>query len=300
MRNVWRVLATRNRLVVLAILAAVLVGCVSGRGIQEFTLYQAAFDKSHATANMILDQLAVQERNLFQAEYGLGPRSRAAEFNPEFARYYTDSVDPPGTAAFRRSMATVKSYNDLLFGLASGQTSQALTAKLGELQVNLSRSLNEVGKLAAIPQLAALSGTLNAAFGQMQPFVELALRRRSRQAFRAYLVQTSPIVMTILLELREGTKDIFPVLTAATTMRARSTLSALTVEELAKLEGYQKLLADWVVLLDGTIVALQQADAALRAGPTLAGAAGNLGTMALELTAASEAARKHMADLAAQ
>ena len=53
-----------------------------------------------------LDQLAVAERTVFF-------RTTAAQdryFNPSHAAYYTDSTDPPGTAAFRRALALRPGY----------------------------------------------------------------------------------------------------------------------------------------------------------------------------------------------
>ncbi len=290
--------AGRVRVLVVATLVALLVGCVSSRGIQQFALYQAAFEQTNSTANAVLDQLAVQERQLFR----FGVRHVYQEFNPDEAAYYSDAGDPPNTGAFRNSLATVDTYNDLLYALVSGQSAASMVAQLGELQVNVSKALGDVGSFAGQgPQAAALGAALGQAFNLLKPAIERGLRQRSRQAFRVYLLQNYPIVREILVEIRGGTAVIFPVLTAAVLQRSRAdiTSGALTAAEIQKVESYRKILSDWVILIDATIIALDQVNASLSAAPTVAGTVAGLNSIAIDLSAASDAARKDLAELAA-
>src|SRR5579871_917783 len=112
-------------------LAAALAACTFG-GVVEFEAYKSAFDKVQTTSSSLLDQLAQQERWLFFARY---KNARSPDvFNPALARYYTDSVDPPGTAHFRAALDTIKTYNDLLYGLETGQTADAMAVKVNALQ----------------------------------------------------------------------------------------------------------------------------------------------------------------------
>lgn len=303
MSNRSRGRAARPHFTLAAIVLAMLVGCVSGRGIQEFALYQSAFEKTNATSNAILDQLAVQERELFLRQHRVGVHVSAFDFDPAQAAYYTNSIDPPGTGAFRHALATVKAYNDLLYGLASGQTAAALGAKLGELQVNVGKGIAETGSLLGFgAQSTGVAAALNTAFTQLKPFVDLALKYRTRQAFRVYIVQSAPIVRTMLEQVREGTKEIFPVLTASVLRRSREDIrsGALTSDEVKKIEDYRTILADWVVLIDATILALDHTTTAAGAPATVAGSIGALSTVAVDLTTASESARRHMAELSAR
>ena len=298
MRNVRRVFATRNRFVILAILTATLVACVSSRGIQEFTTYRTAFDRTNDTANAILDQLAIQERALFRATSG----HVFQEFNPDAATYYTDAGDPPGTGAFRNALATVDAYNDLLFALATGQSAASMVSQLGELQVNVNKALGDVAALAGHGgQVAAVGAALEVGFRKLKPFIELGLRYRSRQAFRVFVVENYLTVRQLLLDIRGGTTAIFPILTRSVMERHRGdiTSTSLTAEEVEKVEAYRKLLSDWVLLIDGTIMALDHVNTALAQGPTVAGAVAGLSTIAIDLSAASDAARKDLAALAA-
>src|SRR5215469_12296478 len=116
------------------ILALTIAACSFG-GIVEFESYKASFDKVQATSTSILDQLAQQERWFFFS-VNKGARN-PIRFDPALARYYTDSVDPPGTASFRAALDTIKTYNDLLYGLESGQTAEALSAKVAALESSI-------------------------------------------------------------------------------------------------------------------------------------------------------------------
>jgi hypothetical protein len=288
--------------------ALLLFGCTTYRGVEEFTLYQSAFEKTVATSTSILDQLAVKERALFQSHHRIKTEADVTGFDPALATYYTDSVDPPGTAAFRRSLDTVKTYNDLLYGLASGQTAAALVARIGELGSNVGKAAaNSAGLVsfastANLADLGKLAKGMNVAFTELQPFLTIALGFRSRDEFRRYLVANYPKVRNILVAIRNGTSVIFPILTADILRRARvdPNSGALTAPEIEKIGTYQKLLADWVVLLDGTCDALDRAVAAVAAAPTVSGSISSLNQIAVDLEGASQAARKHLAELAAQ
>jgi hypothetical protein len=275
--------------------------CGLSQGIAEFEIYRAAFEKTYGTSTAILDQLAVQERELFlRSRQGrIDPTN--VKFDPNLARYYTDTTDPPGTAAYRRALETVKAYNDLLYGLASGQTAEALVSKLGELNSKVGEAAGEVGALLGGPaqgDLLAATTALNQVFGQIAPFVRLGLTFRSREEFRVYIVQNYPTVRDLLAELRRGTRAIFPVLTAATVRRMRNApTGGLTADETKKLETYRKLLADWVILIDATLKSLDNVVAAVEEDPTIVSTITGLTSVAVELETASQAARKHLAEL---
>ncbi len=283
-----------------------LAACGSYRGIAEFTLYQTAFDKTYTTSTAILDQLAVAERQLF-LDHNPESETTSFRFNPDLAAYYTDSVDPPGTAAFRRALTVTKTYNDLLYGLASGQTANALVARLSELEVNVGKAAGESqGLLAAVTKVPSLSGLagiatgLDAGFTAMKPFLQLGINFRSREQFRLALTGNYPAVRKLLVELRNGTPVVFPVLTAMTLRAVRNSDLArpLTQAENDKIKTYRKLLSDWVILIDGTILALDRAEAAATAAPTLSDSISGLNNIAVDLQATEQSARKHLAELA--
>lgn len=277
-----------------------LAACGLSQGIAEFELYRSAFEKTYGTSTAILDQLAVQERELFLRSRRGRIDPTNVRFDPNLARYYTDTTDPPGTAAFRRALDTVKAYNDLLYGLVSGQTSEALVGKLGELNAKAGEAAGEAGALLGVAQgdLLAATTALNQVFTQIAPFLRVGLTLRSREEFRLYAVEYYPIVRGLLVELRQGTRAVFPVLTAATLRRFRNApAGTLTADELKKLDTYRKLLADWVILIDATIKSLDNVKVAVEADPTIVGTITGLGAIAVELETTSQAARKHLAEL---
>jgi hypothetical protein len=272
-------------------------------GIVEFEAYKSAFDKTHATAQSILDQLAVQERALF-LKVNKSARS-PVKFNPALARYFTDSVDPPGTQSYRAALDTIKAYNDLLYGLETGQTAEAMTAKISSLESSLVGATNSTAALfaagtAVTPQVTAAITTLDTLFKTLLPFIKSGLKFRSRQEFQSFLISAYPTVRELLVELRAGTATIFPVLTAATIARSirDPTSGALTSDETAKIDAYRRLLADWVILIEASIKALDQAKVAAETGPTVGGSITGLTAIATEMDSVAQSARKHLAELA--
>jgi hypothetical protein len=271
--------------------------------VQEFETYKNAFDKTNEAAGSILDQLAIQERALFIRRYKFA--KSATHFDPNVARFFTDAVDPPGTAAFRGALQVIKAYNDLLYGLESGQTAQTLAAKLSAMESATSNSIVAVsGALgAASPAngagFAASMGVLSQVFNSLLPFIQLGLKYRAQEEFRQFLIQNYGPVRDLLLHLREGTASIFPVLTAASVRASNNDpTGTVSADDNKKIDTYRKLLADWVVLIEATIKALDRAKAAAEAPPTLAGNITGLTNVALEMEAAAKSAKTHLAELA--
>ena len=140
---------------------------------------------------------------------------------------------------------------------------------------------------------------MTTAFNALQPFIQAGYKHRSRAALRVYLLENYELVRTILWQIRSGTSEIFPFLSDSVLRRSRLTGSAPTAEEIRKIETYRKLLADWVVLIDATIQALDQVYISAGASQTVSSAIAGLGEIAIDLSAASDAARKHLAELGA-
>lgn len=278
-----------------------LIGCASTVAVQEFEVYKSAFDKTNEASTAILDQLALQERALFLRRYKYA-RS-ATRFDPEFARFYTDSVDPPGTAAFRGALQVIKTYNDLLYGLESGQTAQALAAKLSTMESATSGSIVAVAGTASMvsgvngASFTASMAAFDKIFQALLPFIQLGLKYRTQEEFRTFLVQNYEPVRSLLWHLRSDTLVIFPVLTAAS-VREFNVGGTMSAEDSKRIETYRKLLADWVVLLETTIKALDRAKATAEAQPTLVDNVTGLTSYAIEMETAAKSAKTHLAELA--
>jgi hypothetical protein len=286
------------RLLLCVLLSLFLACCATGVG--EFETYRSSFEKTYSTSTAILDQLAVQERALFVRRHPAGSSLANATFDPAQATYYSDAADPPGTAAFRRALNTVKAYNDLLYGLETGQTAATLTSKVAALESQATSTITAATGLIGIPQFKAVGVAINSAFAEVQPFLQLGLTFRSQEEFRAYVQRYYPAVRALLLELRHGTTAIFPVLTAAINRKSFDPSGGPSSDDIKKIEGYRKLLSDWVIMIDASIKGLDEAKAAVDAPPTILGTITGVTSASLELETAVQAARKHIAELAAK
>jgi hypothetical protein len=305
MRERWSVYFYRRivdlRAALFLIAAAFALNACATGGIAEFEAYKAAFDKAQTTSASIFDQLAIQERWLFLRVNRKALNS--VTFDPNLARYYTDSIDPPGTAALRASLDTIKTYNDILYGLETGQTAEALAGKISALESSLISGVKDTssvisGLTKAEPHVAAALPAIDAAFQVLLPFVQEALKLRSREYFRTFLVKAYPTVMALLHELRESTRYIFPVLTAAIRNSDTAVRAGLTAADTDKVNTYRKLLADWVILIDATAKALERAKLAAEAPPTVVSTITGLTAVAIEMDAVAQSAKKHLAELA--
>lgn len=244
--------------------------CVSNAGIAQFEVYRSAFEKADSTGQSILNQLAHAERFLFQKQF---PAYKTTDDIPGFsaihAAYYSESVDPPGTAAFRRSLSAVRSYNELLYALSSGQTAATMNARLvgfissGENAIREIQKVQSVGQTVSgqLARLLTVTGKLSTYFADVQPITGAVFDYRSKEVFRSYLISARVPVLGILEELRNGTKEIFPVLTYKTELSANTVKNGykLTESDIQRIELYRKLLSEWVLLLDHTHIALDDA-----------------------------------------
>lgn len=120
-------------LLLLLLLLLLLTGCATQRGITEFTAYRDSYLMAANAGDAILDQLAVAERETKALVTGPMDQPSKVRFDPAEAAYYSDVVDPPATAALRRSLRALQIYNDALYGLASGQDAEVVAARLSQL-----------------------------------------------------------------------------------------------------------------------------------------------------------------------
>lgn len=278
--------------------AILLCGCVSSQGVAEFEAYRNATIKLSETSTAILDQLAVQERALFLKSE---TKQLTLNFDPDLASYYTDTVDPPGTRAFRNAFQAVIAYNDLLYGLSSGQTADVMTAKIGTLNSSLASSIQSADFLSSttLPQRVAISAGLQTAFLEIRPLLRSGLGLRSRQRFREYLIDYYPAIRNLLVGLRQSTGNMFLVLNAPELNRIRASVTGQpSKEDLDHILAYRRLLANWVILIDASIAGLDAAKKSIEAPATPADVVEGLTTATQELNAASLAARKDLAALA--
>ncbi|MFV0475928.1 MAG: hypothetical protein ACK5MQ_17250, partial [Pikeienuella sp.] len=111
---------------VIALIA--LSACAPGRGVTEFAAYRDSYMEAAAAGDRVLDEFSAAERALHQVAYPFDPVRGA--FDPALAAYYEEAGDPPATAAWRRAMGAVTTYNDALYGLASGEDAAAIAGRI--------------------------------------------------------------------------------------------------------------------------------------------------------------------------
>ena len=279
-RRLWHGLA-------MAMLATQLAACASTAGLQEFRSYRTAFDNANAASDQILDELAIAEREAAHRLIAAGrdpvaaqppatPTSRTAAstiksvgFDQQFylidVPYQTDLVDPPGTAAIRRSLRAVAHFNDTVLAYGEGRGLDELKANASLVATQSAGAATAVA--AALGSTIALPG-LPAALGLLNEGMDLALQAASRAAFRDAVVAHQPDVEAILAGVRDTAPTVFSLLTRNIADTAKDLRDEGRQAEadaaVARLEGYRKLLSSWVVMLDQSRAALAAAVSAIQ------------------------------------
>ena len=227
-----------QRILVLS-LVFVISACTLNSGAAEFIAYRQAFEESRTSSEALFDLLENAER---KQQRIVADRTSGGEFDPDSAFLYTDLSDPPLTSEYRLSFDTISRYNQLMVALVTGEQAQLLNDDLEALAtsiVSLPASVTGSSKLAAAQAFIPILGTIS----------EFTIGAQNRRIFAEELAAESEAVVTLMLEMRNGAGTIFKFI------RASSTRSQSDVE---------KLVADWVVLMDRNISALRLAQNAAR------------------------------------
>lgn len=245
----------------------ILSGCSAGIG--EFQYYTQAFDAQLEQGHEALNRVAQAERIVVQRRLQRG--GDIADFDPADAAYYLDTGDPPISGAIRGAMVSLKTYNDALGALASGEAASAFSNRIGTLASNLAATAGAFGvaasPAAAIPGGSALIGTGARAIGDALPIIEPLATIASREAFRRQLLSAYPHMQRLLLALRDGTPAMFEIIKRSYVQRGSlATASGIPAADLPRLERDRQILAGWVVLMDKTLVAMDTATQAVITG----------------------------------
>lgn len=238
----------------LLLLVGFLSACSVGSA--EFQTYRQAFETQYVEGEKVMDHVGSAERKLVQQRF---KQSRGVRtFNPNEARYYLKVGDPPLTGAIRASLKALKDYNDALSGLATGQTAAAVRTELISANSSLKTSLTALGGAAGVDE--AFAGTLSSVIGKVIPILEVVERAQNRAVFRKQLVAAHPDMKALMLELRQGTGAMFDVVKLGHTTRGSlGGTDGINADNLKRLEEFRGLLAGWVILIDQSILAMDQA-----------------------------------------
>jgi hypothetical protein len=164
----------------------------------------------------------------------------------EYSHYYSELADPPATGAFRRALAAVGNYTDLLVILAEGRNIDEARGQLGTL----------AGNLAAAVEAAGVSGAGLAVQGALQaldPLIRLAAQQANAAELERVVREEEPKVEKLILALRAFAGDLFRSLTGVSFERFDT--AGLDNREIAeveakRIEGYRVAVSNYVVLLD--------------------------------------------------
>ncbi len=273
-------------------------GCDTYRGVSEFNSYRDTYTAAKGVGEGMLDRLAVSERTLYQTAYPFDPLS--SPFEPSSAPYLVTSVDPPATAALRRTLAAVTSYNDALYALASGQEGAAIAGKITRLSTIGAGAADDLAALGA-PELQKVGGVaaaraVNTVLAAFEPLAAQIIDFETRADFRKMLVAEEPTIRAALKACRDQTPAIFEGIRGAVVTRESGPTSRGTLSPAAKsqIDSTRLAIANWVVLLDLSDDALQAAVAAVKADPA-DGSLDSLLMVAGTLNVALHAARQNLA-----
>ena len=251
-------------------LALLLFGCIAAgcaQGVPEYNTYIVAFNAQYEQGDAVLDIVGQAERKVG------GQLLNPAVFDPDKAAYYLDISDPPITASFRASLRSLKIYNEALIGLTNGEAANVLTARISLLATNTAAgvaagSVALGGPAAAVGAegvVAATTGALKVA----EPIFRTAATAASRESFRQELIRAYPEMRMLLVELRKATAPMYQVMRrSVVVVGSIDTDTGISVDGERALANKRQLLAGWVLLMDKSLVALDQAVAAAKSSDT--------------------------------
>lgn len=234
-------------------------------GAREFEVYSSAFELQAATAEQVLDKLAMAERAHWTQLHDTG--TGTPRFSADAAAYYVNVGDPPLTDSMRQSLEAVKKYNAALVGLANGESAEALTAKFSSIIVNLDQARSALlsDSITSSQELLTVASSFSSEVGAARSVLKLGLTGAARESFRKSLLKAYPAMKGVLLGFRNGSSDLYYAVV--------SVPQGVSREE--KLKD-RELFASWVLLIDHTVQAMDIAVvAAMRRSPS-----GDLATLA--------------------
>ena len=238
----------------LLLLVGLLCACTFGAA--EFQAYRQAFEVQYVEGEKVLDQVGSAERRLAAQQFSRKPGIR--DFDPDEARYYLKVGDPPLTGAIRASLTALKDYNDALSGLVTGEAAAAVRGELTSANTALKTSLSALGGAAGVN--VALVETLAGGIGKVIPILALLEQAQNRADFRDQLVAAHPDMKALLLTQRTGPPLMFEVVQLGyTKVGGLGGSDGVSGDNLVRLEEFRSLLAGWVILLDQSIIAMDQA-----------------------------------------
>ena len=263
-----------HRFIIIAVLAAACVGCATSTPVAQVRLVGKAFEDLNGASAPLFDDLAVAERinGKKAALVRVDKRDKGEQIAKELDRcqklalaeasavqvqdgfcgedsyYYSELADPPATAAFRRSIAAIQGYTNVLLILAEGRNLEAAQAEVQALVGNVGGVLEMAGGGAAGVALKTFTSAI-------QPLLDLAAKRANAKELARVVDQVSPKAEEVIAQLRITAPELFKMLTEQPLRRFSDKEGGLKVKAIAeaeanRIEAYRVAVSNYVVLLD--------------------------------------------------
>ena len=251
--------------------ALILGACTNG--VEEFRYFSEAYKAQAESGETALDRLAVSERKLLLRKFERSKTDKKTKkavipaFNPDEASHIVNLGDPPLTEAIRDSLQSVVRFNEAMTGLATGEAGTTLAARMSDAAVSASGAVGSFGTAAGLQEAAALSGAMKGAVELIKPLFEQLAQIEDRARFRTLLIEAYPNVRKMMIGLRAGTTTMFKIHKRAYVTRGAlgGQVEGVLLTDLPELEKERMRLAEWVLLLDKAMIAMDEAFLAVKA-----------------------------------
>jgi hypothetical protein len=208
----------------------------------------------------------------------------------EDAPYFSDLGDPPATRAFRTGVIVLGKYSELLLVLAEGKNVEAAKVQLQSLGTSIAAGL------ALVPGAQGAAGVVVPMLKALEPVVEAGAQASNYQELKRVVTEAAPHFSRVVFALQIASREIFTTLTESSVAQATPgnvrDNRPLAESLVAQIDGYRKVVSDFVVLLNELDEAHKDLVEALKYAkdqpPTLAG----LADRAQRLTGQADALRQ--------
>ena len=298
-------------------LTGVLAACATAP-VEEIRQFKSSLDNLDGAATPLLDDLAVAERQNWQRIRALEARAGDAggaagectaqgisgpdglvlvsSFCGDDARYISALDDPPATARLRRGIGTVNAFSTALVALVDGSHAEAGADEVIRLGSEITGLLGAAG---AGPAGAGANMVLGGnVLAPLRPIVDrLAVIADHAQA-KELILENEAAVGGLIDGLEAAVPKVFNLLIANDVVKWARQGPGLPVAEaeadIARVEGYRRLLADYALLLDRSRRAWHAAVGAARTETPVS--IGSLAGLAGEIRKDAEAVRRSQAE----
>ena len=261
------------RFVAVVLLAAACAGCATQTPVAQVRLVGKAFEDLNGASAPLFDDLAIAERENGKQTAEINAKNKlpgaTVEPTPENpcpaiglsvtskstvqdgfcnadSYYFSELADPPATATFRRSIAAIQGYTNVLLILAEGRNIEAAQAEVQSLVSN-------VGGVLEIAGAGGSASALKVFTDAVKPLLDIAAKRANAKELARNVKNVSPQAIAVITKLRESAPKLFDMLVELPLDRFSTiglTNAEVAAAEAARIKSYRAAVSNYVVLLD--------------------------------------------------